>query len=425
MTQFYFRAESNSAQVIPASPDTEIVFANELFDTPNCFASNRFTVSGPLALQADYMVFYAGLRLTANSGLNGVEIQKSTNGGVDWTTIAAQQCINNFAQTAYVLDPISAGDIYRVIHAGNGGTVNDTGGTFFAGHSVETGTEAFKATLSTDFNIVNGGSGDVEFDQTEFDTAGLFNTVSFYWEAPSGWVDEMMTFFTSLFWQDSRTNRVFIQRQPDGGSWENIASQGDEGGFDHSIMSGPVLVQGGDRFRVLAAIFIGSGASAVLAAGSFFSGFRTELPPPSSPFASSPSPAPDLADEFFSLDRTFSLFINTTIVGTHEDVQTDSLSAMNGDGSIFTVPAGINGRYAILSAHNNLNDFWDHRVVIERSTNGGVDWDPVAEAELEASFQITVQTGVLEMVTGHQYRVFYETQVGVSAFAAHFSARIL
>lgn len=111
----YFRAGTNTTQVLPISPSTtEINFPMELDDANNLFSSNRYTV--PANQNGYYALLEAGYKSTAQVNQEcSIEIQRSRDGGSNWTTLVAQNSgyrILQFGTSTMVV--LATGDVYRV-----------------------------------------------------------------------------------------------------------------------------------------------------------------------------------------------------------------------------------------------------------------------------------------------------------------------
>ena len=83
-------------------------------------------------------------------------------------------------------------------------------------------------------------------------------------------------------------------------------------------------------------------------------------------------------------------------------------------GAQYTIPASINGEYIELYGGNNIPSETATRlqIAIDRSTDGGSNWDTVAHSHPSGSpaSGILISTGVIEAVTGHIYRCQTTTQ---------------
>ena len=132
-----FFANKNSSQAISDQSDTKITFPNEMIDTDNAFASDRFTVPSGKAGKYYFfaMVFYSS---GADQNYNSAYLFR--NGSV------YTRAINRFSGTTSLSCPItaimdlSAGDYVEVYTRQNTGSNKDVSGesqerrTFFGGY---------------------------------------------------------------------------------------------------------------------------------------------------------------------------------------------------------------------------------------------------------------------------------------------------
>ena len=91
-----FHIQNNSNQSISNVTLTKVNFANEIFDTDNCFASSRFTptVSGKYCI-------YAQVNFDINTGVGQIQVRIMKNGNLYQRSRQAHYYGNN-QQTYYV-----------------------------------------------------------------------------------------------------------------------------------------------------------------------------------------------------------------------------------------------------------------------------------------------------------------------------------
>lgn len=129
----FFRAFASATQSIPGSTETELVFGAEDSDPDGAFASNRFTV--PAGWDGKIGCLSAGYTATASSvTVVHLRIQRSTDGGTSWTTIAERRNDGRGSGTVTAAPIVFAtGDVYRVAAFMSANTKENTPRNFFSG----------------------------------------------------------------------------------------------------------------------------------------------------------------------------------------------------------------------------------------------------------------------------------------------------
>lgn len=131
-----FRAVTASSQSIPNLTNTELTFGTEINDPDNGFASNRFTV--PASWNGKVGKLAVGFRPTSAVQYSIINIQVSTDGGSNWTTIATNQggatsasLYSTTATTPIIV--FTEGHIYRATIFANSCTKEFNNKNFFSG----------------------------------------------------------------------------------------------------------------------------------------------------------------------------------------------------------------------------------------------------------------------------------------------------
>jgi hypothetical protein len=135
-----FRATNSTTQSVAFGPPTEyeVILGSEVFDGPDAFAGNRFTV--PASLNGKYMTFVGNVSMSTFENAQ-ISIELSTDGGSVWDKIGIT---GNDNVSAMVVSSgprlLATGDIYRMVYAldsGSGATIANNDYTFFSGYMVE------------------------------------------------------------------------------------------------------------------------------------------------------------------------------------------------------------------------------------------------------------------------------------------------
>ena len=128
-----FRVRKNAQQTPTAGAPVEVTWQTEDFDTEAAFNSNRFTV--PAGLNGKYGAFFVGLNFTtAPTGAAALYIQRSTDGGTNWSTFCQVEFPNE-AQSIGHTGPVllTTGHVWRVVLFLNPtATLNNVDSTFFS-----------------------------------------------------------------------------------------------------------------------------------------------------------------------------------------------------------------------------------------------------------------------------------------------------
>lgn len=265
---FAFRGTNSTSQAFSGGTTTELTLGSETFDTATAFASNRFTVTA--GLDGTYGCLWAGIRCLASEAGLSIYIQRSTNGGSSWETIARRGGSDNVFARTTCTGPIllTEGHIYRAaMAASTAGSLNNTPRVFFGGRGVGA-VAAFRATTSGTQAISATTETEVNFGTEVFDAYSAFASNRF--TVPAGLNGLYGDFTAGLLFQAAEGHSVYIQRSTDGGSnWDYLA-QDDSNDTDRNCATGPHLLTTGHIYRVAA--FIDTAATVENSPRTFFAG---------------------------------------------------------------------------------------------------------------------------------------------------------
>jgi len=115
---------------------TEVTFTTVQFDTAGAFAANRFTV--PPGRDGTYMVFNVGVEALANDNME-LQIQRSTDGGTNFTTITGNSTIDDYWTGTSGPVPVAVGEVYRYaifMHSNSAEIDASQPNTYFSGYTL-------------------------------------------------------------------------------------------------------------------------------------------------------------------------------------------------------------------------------------------------------------------------------------------------
>ena len=247
-----FRASKNATQNITGGMFSPVTFQVEDFDTDNGFASSQYTV--PVTLDGEVLVLFAGLRFASVARVSTlIEIDQGS-GFIE----IARQSIGDIDTFSMVAGPIqvSSGDVIQVNCIPTvAETINNVDTTFFSGYVVPN-FSGFRAVQLTGDTQSFSTPTVITFPTERLDTdAGFAPSPGDEFVVPASWNDKKAAFYAGVQVDESDNFDLTIERSTDGGSnYSPIAGQRSRSPqvvTGATCDSGPIVVNTGDRIRVL------------------------------------------------------------------------------------------------------------------------------------------------------------------------------
>ena len=247
----------------------------------------------------------------------------------------------------------------------------------------------FRAITSTTQAISATTETEVNYGTEVFDTDAAF--ASNRLTVPVGWNGIYGEFFAGVRFSTSETGYFAIQVSTDGGSvWGYVARTWLQNTSSSSVSTGPVLLNTGDIYRV---VTYGSNTQTInVDTRCFFAGRQVGI---------------SMTDiRYFratnSTTQAISPSTATTVTLGTEDFDTETAFAS----STFTVPAGFNAKWAVLTGGVESTTGNTFSIYIQKSTDGGSTYPTYDVSRVvQSGLGITISTGPILLVTGHKYQL--------------------
>lgn len=252
----FFRAVAAATQSLPNVTETEVVFGTVVSDPDSGFSSNRFTV--PAGWNGKIGALSAGL-VGGSHNPNQIRIQRSTDSGSSWTTIAEGGLAPRSAGTVTAAPVLFAtGDIYRIAYYGAANTKLNQINNFFSGWVYPTSPTKlgmFRGQMVSDVSMSANGDRLCPWDDEIVDSHSFHVSGSGHLIVPSdfnGGFLHLCGGFHAL--ADPPTLRLW-RSTDSGGSWTNIAEYTTPvNTIDGSLDAGAIAAVTGEYFRLTARV---------------------------------------------------------------------------------------------------------------------------------------------------------------------------
>ena len=257
----------------------------------------------------------------------------------------------------------------------------------------------FRSEMSSTQTITSGVTATLTYGSTKFDTDSVMSTNTFI--VPSSWNGKFGILYGGHHTTGSETASFGWWRSTNGGStYQYIALCRVALGNAGNITTGPLLMVTGHRYQLR----FSSGAATMSA---------TERNHVSGRLLGQPR---TLSKKFYataSSTQSVGATVVTPLTRFASPVyDPDGLLS----GSVFTVPASLNGGYASLYGGWTSSAPEFNWAYLQKSTNGGSSYDILSGKQGKDSEGAQVTSGVIPLTTGHKYRLMaYSTTGGATA----------